>query len=481
MSIHQSIANGPAGEAAKAQTQNHSATEPMNPMPQTQQLTDRPASTDRRGRLRRWLAAVIAATSVATTAASTATAQNMSAPMHDERDDTFAMEVRNEDLRWFEPLYGADIADMKPMQRANSGFFATYDKLKLYGSRPDLDITTGPNDPLPQRSFDRLDDGNGNRYEFGYMDRHADTGFLFTYSEYDIGSNDTVRRERLNRQNTDLSFGLSGDIVLPPREIGPERSFTPIPSDANVFGFDYRFVDVGTSLNNISVNTFELMKTWRMEPYHYGGILEPMAGVRYSRLYDRSFNRQLEVALVDDILIGSFLDLPLFGITGAFAIDEFGANAGEQVVEQFADTENDVLTAQAGFRYFKFIDRFRFSTDFRVFTGINFQQTTTGTNAQLTLYDGIDVGADIVQTINVTDNRIEIDDEAFVIGFDIRSELGYQLTKMIQVRGGFQLVDYATGVWRGGPGGADSPLGFGGSRDQNFLAVGATFGLEINR
>ena len=484
MSIQQSISGTSTGVTVMSKIQNPPATQTSRtPMPATEPTIARPtgrSGSKSRRRLRNLLGGLITATTMLSGTGSTASAQNMSAPMHDERDDSFKMETRNEDLRWFEPLYGADIADMKPMQRANSGFFATYDKLKLYGSRPDLDISGDPFSPVPQRSFNRLDDGNGNRYEFGYMDRHADNGFVFTYSEYDVGAGNTVRRERLNRQNPDVAFGLVDGIVAPPRQLAPGRTFTPILSDANVFGFDFRFVDVGNSLNNISVDSFELMKSWRMEPYHYGGILEPMAGFRYSRLKDRNFDRQYDASVIDTITATSFISTNVFGDFTSATITELGAEAVEEVVERFANTENDVITAQAGFRYFKYFDRVRFSTDFRVFTGINLQQSTTGTNVQVTFYDGIDAGADIVRTLEFKDDRIEIDDDAFVVGFDVRSELSYQLSKMISVRGGFQLVDYATGIWRGGPGGTFSALD-GGSRDQNFLAVGGTFGVEINR
>ena len=35
-------------------------------------------------------------------------------------------------------------------------------------------------------------------------------------------------------------------------------------------------------------DSYELSKTWRLEPYHYGGILEPMVGVRWFRVEDTS-------------------------------------------------------------------------------------------------------------------------------------------------------------------------------------------------
>ena len=71
------------------------------------------------------------------------------------------------DFRWFEPIYDMDLADMKPKKRANTGWFATYDRTNLYGSRPDLD--------RPQDGDTLLDSGWGNRYEIGFMLPDEDT------------------------------------------------------------------------------------------------------------------------------------------------------------------------------------------------------------------------------------------------------------------------------------------------------------------
>ena len=72
--------------------------------------------------------------------------------------------------------------------------------------------------------------------------------------------------------------------------------------------------------------------------------------------------------------------------------------------------------------------------------------------------------------------QFERNEEAFV-GFDIRGELGYQLTKMLSIRTGFQVIDIGTGVWRGG-----NSVGnvSGGDRDQDLVMFGATFGLTLN-
>ncbi len=48
---------------------------------------------------------------------------------------------------------------------------------------------------------------------------------------------------------------------------------------------------LGDSLNVGSYSSFEVNKTFRMEPYRYGGILEPLVGLRYSQFKDYSLNQ----------------------------------------------------------------------------------------------------------------------------------------------------------------------------------------------
>ena len=40
-------------------------------------------------------------------------------------------------------------------------------------------------------------------------------------------------------------------------------------------------------VNDFDYDSYELNKTWRLEPYHYGGILEPLVGMRWIRIHDR--------------------------------------------------------------------------------------------------------------------------------------------------------------------------------------------------
>src|SRR5690606_34992153 len=68
--------------------------------------------------------------------------------------DPFAFDP---DFRWFEPVYDADLADMQPRKRANTGWYGSYDRMELWLSRPEA-----------QSSEWLLDHGSGNRYDLGY-------------------------------------------------------------------------------------------------------------------------------------------------------------------------------------------------------------------------------------------------------------------------------------------------------------------------
>src|SRR5690606_8581177 len=68
--------------------------------------------------------------------------------------DPFAFDP---DFRWFEPVYDADLMDMKPKKRANTGCYGSYDRMELWLSRPE-----------GEGSEWLLDNGSGNRYDLGY-------------------------------------------------------------------------------------------------------------------------------------------------------------------------------------------------------------------------------------------------------------------------------------------------------------------------
>ena len=366
-------------------------------------------------------------------------AASVRAQEHVPPADPFAFDP---DFRWFEPVYDMDLADMKPSKRANTGWYATYDRLNLYGSRPETSD--------PSASEEQLDSGWGDRYQVGYMLADEDNGWMFTYTDMGVGKFHRVRRQRLSNTIDEGEDPLA-DAIFTREEPLAVSPYVDILDSQNVFSFD----------------SFELNKTWRLEPYHYGGILEPMVGVRWIRLEDvNAFQTFSSVVDLDEVPFTTF-------------------GGAEQLITNTSLTENEMIAGQVGFRYFKFRDRFTYSADFRVFSGASLQQSKAVRHTEITIYEVdiegdeiiIPVGAPPIHVIDRETEPVYAENDEFMIGFDLKGELGYQLTKDISIRAGFQLVDVATGVWRGGTG----ELTSSGDQDQDLVMFGGTFGLTLNR
>ena len=129
------------------------------------------------------------------------------------------------------------------------------------------------------------------------------------------------------------------------------------------------------------------------------------------------------------------------------------------IVSDLALTRNDMFGGQIGFRYFKSRDRFTFSTDFKAFAGGSWQASRSQrTIIDLELFDfeqglnGEGPPDGIRQVpVNYSPPILSRNDEAF-IGFDIHTELAYQVSRYVTIRAGVQVIDVARGVWRGGDG-----------------------------
>jgi hypothetical protein len=113
----------------------------------------------------------------------------------------------------------------------------------------------------------------------------------------------------------------------------------------------------------------------------------------------------------------------------------------------------------------------------RFFSLASFQSNRLQTSTEQTLYGGETVAAgDEVSYYIVDQNRpLYGKGDEFAWGYDIRSELSYTLSRMIELRGGFQMVDVAQGIWRG------RLIDPAASRDQRALMAGITFGVTLNR
>lgn len=340
-------------------------------------------------------------------------------------------------FRWFEPVFEQDLADMKPSKRASTGWFGTFDRMNLYFSRPDIDILrSGASNDFS----DGLDGGWGNRLQFGYM-LDNDTGWSATWMN--IGSPnsfETLWVERLDREPEEDDEGGGGDdddVANDPANDFANRSINP------------RLYELQDTVNDITADSFEINKTWRLEPYHYGGILEPMIGLRYMMVRDR-FRTQTYTRQIDE-------DNDIFN---------------EILLTNRASTRNTMFGGQLGARYFRYQNRVRLSAEFRGFAMANWQSHRRVTEQLLTEYDGIGIGSEIISELATRNGLQYRDNDEFVVGFDARADMSYQLTNMFALRGGFQMINLGRGIWRGQ---INDP------NDQSLLMLGVTFGFEINR
>lgn len=355
------------------------------------------------------------------------------------------------DFRWFEPVYAADLMDMKPSKRASTGWYGAYDKMRLYSSRPDVAILREGNTGDFE---DGLDPGWGDRFDFGYM---TDDGHGWSATYMNIAgpaAYDTVLQERINRLNTADNIPPAADD-----DSGTFGRFGQLlPSaDRNNFELRERVYELQDSINVFSGSSFELNKTWRMEPYHYGGMLEPLIGLRYIDLTDYWQTEDYQ---------------RFAGLGNLVQLVDPNGDPIEIYTRNEARTQNKMFGGQLGARYFKYYDRIMFSGSFRAFALTNYQSHRSATDQVITAYDGIGIDAGTNYVINTRTGLAYRDNDEFVVGFDARAEMSYQITRHFQVRGGFQMIDLGRGIWRGQT---------SDRTDQTVVMVGGTFGFAINR
>jgi hypothetical protein len=137
-----------------------------------------------------------------------------------------------------------------------------------------------------------------------------------------------------------------------------------------------------------------------------------------------------------------------------------------------------MLLGQFGFRYTKFVRRWTFSNDAKVFAGHVYQNQNNSLQNINTFYGSpIVAGGAILQTRTDATYFGRKNNEN-TVGFDIRVEGAYKATKYVDLRAGFEMLYFGRGVWRGA-----TNLGGGNqfSNDQHLIMPGFTFGLTLNR
>ncbi len=327
------------------------------------------------------------------------------------------------DYQFFAPVDMQELEELSARKRANKGWYISYDRLHIGLDRPDIGGQAS-----------QIDMTWGNRWDLGFMSE-KDSGLLFSFTH------------------------VSGPNVY--NDVRHRRTFLPaitvdlFPAIRPRFPYDPSYGD-GTILERQSVNvatfsSFEANKTWRLEPYRYGGILEPLAGIRYMQLNDYAVN---------DRFFGINTDAD-----AAFELDGF--------TRQKTRTDNRMLVGQLGYRYFSTVKRMTFSQESRFFAGQNFQ--TQGYETRTFAWGSADADGDggFIPT-SAFGGR---DNSETVVGLDARMEAAMQLTKAFVVRAGVQVIYIGRGVWRG----ANPGLGDQNAVNQDMVSPAFTFGAAFNR
>ncbi|MDX1926409.1 MAG: BBP7 family outer membrane beta-barrel protein [Pirellulaceae bacterium] len=344
----------------------------------------------------------------------------------------------NPDWQFFAPVDVDSLAELPNRKRANTGWFGTYDRTYLWMSRPNI-----------SQSEANGDFGWGNRYDLGFMTDDR-SGWLFSMRHLGVNSYDEQEQERINRVNT-------ADTGAQPNPITPFL-------DQNDPQYRTRLYVLSNSLNVASMSNFEINKTWRREPYRYGGIIEPMVGLRYTSFEDRAQNQTYGRS-------GNLISAP--GTVSA-------TNVVETFVSDETNIQNRMVGGQLGFRYFNYYKRWTLSSELRTFGLQNFQNRTYRQRSETTEYAGVAINSAVVATDYLVGGRIDSErtsNNEFVVGFEARAEAAYQVTKYFSVRGGVDVINFARGIWRG----ANPGFGTVNDHDQDVQLAGFTFGLTLNR
>ena len=340
----------------------------------------------------------------------------------------------NPDYQFFAPV---DLGDFGEKPDARTGWFGQFRRSYTYVSRPATEL-----------GQTRGDFTWGNHYDIGFM-TDSGSGWFVSGTNFD-GPNITsvVVHPRVNRINTDDDPNQNNNNNQPLAPILPIQ-------DQNDIVTGSRDLFLTDTVNSASLNGIELNKSWRLDTFHNGSVLEPFMGVRYFKL--ASLHRRDLYHREDE----TFVDNPEPNV-----ID---------VLEDYTTTnaiwDNHMVGAQLGLRWSDRRGRWTLASEVRGFGAQNFQSFTSQTDNFRILYDAVAEGADILSE-QYTRTRSAASGNEFVFGVDVKAEAALALTRDISITSGFHLSQFAQGIARG-----NNPS----RNEEDFNQVGFMFGLDINR
>lgn len=351
----------------------------------------------------------------------------------------------NPDWQWFAPVDADELSESSLRKRGNYGWFASHDRMRIWVSRPD---TSGANFAG--------DFVGGHRTDLGFV-RENGSGWLFNYSKLtNLSVYHGTFTERINRVNT---ADPTGGVSTATTQVFPfvDRN------DPWTLSRSYNLAD---SLNAGGYWNFEINKTWRRSPYRYGGILEPLIGLKYANFTDNTQDQN-------------------YFRSNTQITNPAGTTTSTQLetLQSWETTNlNRLIGGQIGARYFNSYRKFRIGAEFRTFLAGNFQTVTHAHNTYITEYGAapaINAAVAATEYTSVLDYRTR---QSLAWGFETRLDTSYQVTKYIGLRAGVQVVDLARGIMRGGerigPANITPPTS---AKLQNVLMAGLTVGIELNR
>lgn len=338
------------------------------------------------------------------------------------------------DFQFFAP---ADLGDFGHPDHPQIGWFAQYNRMYIYVTRPENELSRTDGDFTW-----------GNRFDVGYM-TDENRGWWVSGMHIDgPHAYDILVIPRINRDNPD-------DRDTP----GAQQPNPPIfpPQDRNDVITGSRDFRRHISLNVARLSGFELNRVWRLDPLHYGGVLEPFVGFRYNKFHDHtrrdSYRR--------------------FDPTTGFPSSPFpnDTDTVEEIINDLAWWDNNLVGGQLGIRWSEQKSRWLLSSDLRVFAAENFQSFSARRDTLQILYGGVGTDSDVTTEL-VTRTGTASHDAEFVFGFDVRAEAAFELTRDISLTTGVQVLHFARGIARGN---------IASHNDEDLTMVGATFGINVNR
>ncbi len=379
-------------------------------------------------------------------------------------------DIFNPDYQFFAP---AEFSEFGRGEPPNRGWFATYDRLYLWVTRPD-DQNAGGVYPGSQPSVLGDDKGGdfgwGNRFDIGYMTAE-DHGWLLSFwklSGPNHSGGPEVERVDVFEPNDQINNnpnlivnlragGGGGGGGMPGQNQGLLGRPSRDQNDPVTGARDYRFEN---TVNVASLNSFELNKSFRVNTLHYGSVIEPFLGFRYMKFSDVFGRDSYDRLTATGVPLGP--GIPPLGI-GVHIIEDF-----RRIRSNF---DNHMVGGQLGLRWFKRKEKWKLSGELRAFGFQNFQSLESTNNLERTYFTNLAANAPIATVVYDFNNSAGHSAE-FVFGTEIRAEAAYNVTRDFSLRAGMAFMELARGIGRGN---------ILASNDQSVTIIGGTFGFQYNR